>query len=70
MSNEVHWVTPRVAEARKRHASVTVAVAVRIERLLKGHLRQRQLPAGELSSIARALIADMDPASPKAETKQ
>ena len=70
MSNEVHWITARVAEARKRHASVTDAVSVRIEKLLKGQLSQRQLPAGELSSIAGALIADMDPASPKAETKQ
>ncbi len=70
MSNEVHWITALVAEARKRHASVPDTVAVQIERLLKGQLRQRQLPTGELSKIAGALIADMDSASPKAETKQ
>ena len=70
MSNDVDWITARIAAARKRHASVTEAVSARIEKLLKGPLSERQIPTAELTSIATALIADMAPTPPKAETKQ
>ena len=69
MPNDVHWITARIAEARKRHASVTEAVSARIEKLLNGQLSERQVPSAKLTSIATALIADMVPTQPKAETK-
>ena len=70
MSNDVHWITARIAEARRRHASVTDAVAVGIADLLNGKLRERRLSSTELTSVARVLIADMVTASAKAEMKQ
>ena len=70
MSNDADWITARIAEARRRHASVTVAVAVRVEGLLNGQLSETRLSSTELTSVARALIADMVTASAKAETKQ
>lgn len=41
-----------------------------MEKLLNGQLSERQVPTVELTSIATALIADMAPTPPKAETKQ
>jgi len=41
-----------------------------MDQLLKGLLSERLLPSTELTSVARALIADMVPAPPKAEVKQ
>ena len=70
MSNADHWITTRVTKARKRHPSVTEAVSDRIDQLLAGELSERQLPPTELTSVARALIADMVSAPPKAEAKQ
>ncbi len=70
MSNEIQWITTRVNEARKVHASVTEAVSARIEGLLKGQLSERQLTQKELTGVARTLIADMIHATPKAEATQ
>ncbi len=70
MSNDVQWITARIIEARKLHASATEAVSARIEQLLKGPLSERQLPPTELTRVAGALIADMVPAPPKAEPMQ
>lgn len=70
MSNDVQWITARITEARKGHDSVTEAVSARIEQLLNGQLSERQLPPTELTRVARALIADMAPAPPKAEAIQ
>lgn len=70
MSNNVRWITARTAEARKRHTAVTEPVSARIEELLNGLLSERQLSPTELTSVAKELIANMVPASPKAETKQ
>ncbi len=70
MSNDVRWITARITEARKSHASVTEAVSSRMEELLNGQLSERQLPSTELTIIAKALLADMVPAAPKAEAKQ
>ena len=70
MLNDVRWITARIAEARKGHASVLDAVAVRLEDLLRDQLSERQLTPTELRSIATALIADMVPTPPKAETKK
>lgn len=70
MSNDTHWVTARIAEARKRHPSVTEAVAIQMEELLSRQLSERQVRPAELTRVATALIAAMVPATPKAEAKQ
>jgi len=70
MSNDVQWIIARITESRKAHGSVTEAVAARIEELLNGQLSERQLTPKELTRVARALIADMIPAPPKAEATQ
>ena len=70
MSNDAQWVTARITEARKVHDSVTEAVSARIEDLLKGELSERQLTEKELKGVARALIADMITAPPKAKAAQ
>jgi hypothetical protein len=70
MSNEVHWISTRITEARNRYPIVTEAVSVRTAELLKEQLTERQLSAKELTSVAKALIADMVPIPAKAEAKQ
>ena len=70
MSNDDHWTTTRITEARKRHPLVTETVSARIEQLLKGQLSERQIPPTELKSVATGLIGDMDPSPPKPEAKQ
>jgi len=70
LANEADWIATRITEARKRHPLVTEAVSARMDQLLKGLLSERLLPSTELTSVARALIADMVPAPPKAEVKQ
>jgi hypothetical protein len=71
MSNEVHWIKARIAEAREHHASVTEAVSTRLDKLLNGQISERPLRPSELADIANDLIADMRPAaSSKDETKQ
>ncbi|MCX5800714.1 MAG: hypothetical protein NTX17_04935 [Candidatus Eisenbacteria bacterium] len=70
MPNEVRWIRSRIAEARKGHASVIEAVASRMEKLLSGGLSEQPLSLTKLTSIAKALIADMVPTPPKTEPKQ
>lgn len=70
MSDDALWITSRIAEARRRHVSVTNAVATRMEDLLKGQLSDGRLSSTELASVAKALIASMVAPSPKAETTQ
>ena len=70
MSNDDNWITTRVANAREPHPSVTDAAAARMVQLLTGRLSEGQLPAAELTSVAKALIEDMAPAPPKAEAEQ
>jgi hypothetical protein len=64
------WITARITDACKRHPSVTEAVSARFQELVKGQLSERQLTQVELGSVAKALIEDMGPASPKAQAKQ
>lgn len=67
MPNDVQWVRTRVAEAREKHPLVTEAVSARIAPLLKAELNEGPLPTARLTAVARALIADMAPATPKVE---
>ena len=70
MSNDLSWITARITEAVKLHATVTEAASVRIEALLNGEFSERQVTSTQLTGVARALIADMVPAPPKAEARQ
>ena len=70
MSNDDHWITTRISEARKHHPLVTEVVSDRIDKLLNGQLSEGQLTSTELTSLARKLIADMVLAPPKAEAMQ
>jgi len=70
MSNNDQWITIRVAEAREHHPLVTEAVSARIGPLLNGELSERTLPPTRLTAVAKALIADMALAPPKAEATQ
>jgi hypothetical protein len=64
------WITSRITETLKRYPSVTEAVSVRMQELLKGQLSESLLTQRDLRSVANALMEDMDVASPKAEAKQ
>ncbi len=64
------WITARITQSHKLYPSVTEAVSTRLQQLLKGQLSERQLTQAELGAVAKALIDDMAPASPKAEPKQ
>ena len=70
MSNEDHWVTTRITEAKHLHPLVTEAVMARIDQLLKGHLSERPLTPTELKSVATGLIGDTVPDAPKPEAIQ
>jgi hypothetical protein len=70
MPIDLHWITARISDAKKRHESVTEAVTVRMEKLLSGELSERSLSSAKLTSIAKELIADMTPTSLKKETKR
>lgn len=68
MSTDDHWIRTRITEVRTRPL-VTEAVSSRIAEVLKGQLSGQQLSQGDLTSLAKALIADMDPTPPKTEAK-
>ncbi|MDO8700506.1 MAG: hypothetical protein Q7J56_02510 [Deltaproteobacteria bacterium] len=70
MSNDDHWITTRVGQARQGHPLVTEAVSARIVPLLIGELSEGPLPPTQLTAVAKALIADMAPAPPKSEATQ
>jgi hypothetical protein len=70
MPNDVQWTTARIAEARKRHKSVTEAVSDRIAQLLAGQLSEQQLSPTELGKVASGLLADMIPAPAKADADE
>jgi hypothetical protein len=70
MPDDLDWVSPRIAEARKCSTVVSDAVAERIEKLLITELSDRPLSPGKLKTMASILIADMTPASAETETKK
>lgn len=69
MSTDDYWITTRVNEAWTRHPLVTESVSSQMAELLKGQLSEQQLSPSDLTSVAKALIADMVPAQPKADAK-
>jgi hypothetical protein len=70
MSTDDHWITSRITEAQTLHRLVTEAALSRMAELLKGQLSEQQLSHVDLTSVAKALIADMAPAPPKTDAKR
>ena len=69
MATDDHWIGTRITEARECHPLVTEAVSYRMAQVLKGQLSEQQLSQGDLTILAKALIADMDATPPKTEAK-
>lgn len=70
MPSDVDWIRARIAEAQKRHGSVTEAATAQMEKLLSGDLSERPLSSAKLATIAKVLIDDMVPAPSETEAKQ
>jgi len=67
MSHDDQWITAAITNARRLTTAVPSDVWTEVETLLREKLSERQLPAGELTLIAKALIEGMVPAPPSAE---
>jgi len=70
METRFDWVKARVAEAKQAYPLITESVSTGVEKLVTGSFSERQLPAGELTTIAKNLIAEMVPAQQDAEAEQ
>ena len=70
MSADDHWIRTRITEARAAHPLVTEVAFARMAELLNGQLSEQQLSHKDLTSVAKALIADMVPAPPKIDAKR
>ncbi len=64
MSTEYDWISEALKSARKRNATVPDTVWNELEKLLRGKLSQRAIPAVELAGVARHLLEDMLPKPP------
>lgn len=67
MATNDHWIANRVAEARERDPLVTEAASERIAVALGDQLSEQQLSNADLTSLAKELISDMIPASPRSD---
>jgi hypothetical protein len=70
MPNDIGWIKTRIVEARQPPATVTDAVAKRLESLLSGPLAERHLSSRELSKVGKDLLADMAVAPPGPKSQQ
>lgn len=61
MPSEKNWIKQRIAEAVRRHPSVTESVSVRLEELLGDQLSTKELAKTELKSVAVQLLGAMAP---------
>jgi len=68
MPHDDQWITTLIAETHKNNPLLTEAVLARIGPLLKSKLNEGPLSSVQLTEVAKMLIADMVPASPKMET--
>jgi len=59
MHKDEPWISERLEQCVKAHASVTEAVTVRIKGLLEGEAHERLLTQGELLATAAHLMQDM-----------
>jgi len=64
------WITQRIAAAKANRPLVTKVVLAQIEQLLRGQLSEGEVPKGELTTVAKDLLAKMAPVPPGAELKQ
>lgn len=64
MPTDKSWIAPLVADAKRKHSSVTYAASVRLEEALNGPVIERQLTHAELINLAKDLLADMARTSP------
>ena len=70
MSDDVHWSTAAITKARQGSGAVPDALWTQVEALLRGKFSERQLPSGELTTVAKALIAGMVSTPPKVKGPQ
>lgn len=70
MANDSQWIRTAITGARRHSPDAPDAVWTQVEALLRGKFSERQLPAGELTMIARGLIADMVPPQPDVKGPQ
>ena len=63
MSKDVDWIAAVIERTREQENGLSAAVWTQLEALLRGKLSERQLPSGELATIAKLLIRDVVPAS-------
>ena len=61
------WITLLITKAKADLPLVTPPVVQKLEDLLKGPLSERELPKGELTSIAKELIRGIGPVQKEAE---
>ena len=61
------WVSDLMNKARKTNPSVTDTAFQSIESLLNGQLSERNLTATNRKKIARQLLQEMAPESPRSE---
>jgi hypothetical protein len=53
------WITPLIAKSKAGPILVASHLAGKLEELLRGPLGERELPKGELTSIAKELVASI-----------
>ena len=61
------WIRLRIAQAKADRSLVSQADLARVEELLRGQLSKGEVSRGDLTTLARELIAKMDPGPPEAE---
>lgn len=64
------WITRRIVAAMADCPSATEAVLARIEELLRGQLSEGEVSKGDLTAIAKDLLAKMASAPPEAEVNR
>jgi len=64
------WITQRIAAAKADRPLVTQAVLARIEELLRGRLSEGEVSRGDLTTIAKDLLAKMASVPPEAEVNR
>jgi len=70
MSNHQSWVKDRITQAKKSNSMVAESVTSRMEELLNGQLSEQLLTKAELTTLAKELVAAMNPLVLDVEAKQ
>ncbi len=64
------WITQRIAAAKADRPLVTQPVLARIEELLRGQLSEGEVSKGDLTTVAKDLLAKMASVPPEAEVNR